>query len=44
VALVRLSIYDDLGGVPLGVMLQDRADAQGEALNDLVHRRTAAAC
>ena len=39
--LVRLAVYDDLGGTPLGVVLQGGARPAPEVLRELVSRRTA---
>lgn len=40
VRLVRLSVYDDLGGVPLGSVLSDRAALDANAIRRLIDERT----
>lgn len=40
VRLVRLSVYDDLGGVPLGLVLSGKAPLDTDALRALIDERT----
>jgi hypothetical protein len=39
--LIRLAVYDDLGGTPLGAVLHGGAGAAAERVSDLVNQRTA---
>jgi hypothetical protein len=40
VRMVRLSIYDSLGGVPLGAVLDGKAALNANALSALIDERT----